>query len=530
MAKVEFVAFDNNKIIAHYMKNYRQCMGNGMLIYDNEGNTFLSKPYEDEPHRIKVYSLKDFEPDLLECGSSNISFLNQYIKLKSGLIPLDNIRVYSVEVDVKIIEGKMTPVLKYGFINEDDIAITKPIFDKVYAFAEGKATVCIKHYQCQIDTHGLPLFNDKPCFNSDFLIKTSNEFAFSIKNNKFGIINRYRYLCVPHIYDSIQLIDYGHYYYFKLKKKKEVYIAFIIDDAICNIVALNPKSLYGKNGYVLIEEEITKDDNKLTKYGLLNRGGLRLLDSEYDSIDIVSEHYVIVTKNGQKKLYNTSQDKVKLVLGPSDNIKYGEAYMKETKEKYYYATDNDYAISMLACEKNNNFKDNLNWTFRPNDLIKDLNIYYDKIYFTYSGEPNNYFAVVAGDKTELIDIDEKQVIPFVIPSEYLVKTDTYAENIVGVSKLVEDDIDESIRKYGYINADGQMLTEFKYDVVYKFENGEGKAKYYDDSFSTIDIIDKDGNQIDYITESYDSYTSDTTWADMIDDAFEGDPDAYWNID
>ena len=70
------------------------------------------------------------------------------------------------------------------------------------------------------------------------------------------------------------------------------------------------------------------------------------------------------------------------------------------------------------------------------------------------------------------------------------------------------------------------MTGFSYYRVEKFENGKAKVNYSNEHISVTEVIDKEGN----ILEPNDSCPPDNTWADMIDDAYEGDSDARWNTD
>ena len=180
---------------------------------------------------------------------------------------------------------------------------------------------------------------------------------------------------------------------------------------------------------------------------------------------------------------------------------------------------------------------------------KYINIYYeqsqdvgpllagenDKEYFTLGDDSlNKYFAVVEGDRTKLIDINGEEIMPPIIPSEYRVITNTYGEGIVGVSKKVQkkysDGTPYSVTCYGYINAEGKLLGDLIFNGIEKFKNGVAKA-YYDSANSrTYCELDIHGKIIYQHTDHGDSEPMDNTWADLIDDAFEGDSDAYWNID
>lgn len=77
------------------------------------------------------------------------------------------------------------------------------------------------------------------------------------------------------------------------------------------------------------------------------------------------------------------------------------------------------------------------------------------------------------------------------------------------------------------------------DFDWKDRGQDEKIKKWKDSFDNIhvysvkvgeEVIDKEGNILERESEPNDSCPPDNTWADMIDDAYEGDLDARWNTD
>ena len=388
------------------------------------------------------------------------------------------------------------------------------------------------------------IFNGLKIYAS--LEKGEIDFAIWNKGEKFGLINKYHFLCLPCEYDHIEL-EYGirgtqrQTLFAKMDKDGKKYTAIINGDAVCNILTCQPKSLTLNRQYLIIEEDFAKEGKTYTKYGLLNRGGIRILESEYDSIELLSDYYAVVSKDEYKYLYYICQTKSELRLGPSKEIQYGEGYNSVTDQKFYYATENEYDIDILALEGKEGFRQEYNWIFGPDDLDSDEEIRprgYDKIYFAYHGSLNNFFAVVVDNKTELIDFNGDQIIPFVIPSEYRIETDTYNEGIVGVSKKEQEEGTggETFEKtyYSYINSEGKMLCDFIYEEITKFKNGQAKACYSiygKTSYGYCEqIIDKTGK----ILSEHTDWDSDggNEWQDHWDmmDALDGEPDAYWNID
>jgi hypothetical protein len=309
-----------------------------------------------------------------------------------------------------------------------------------------------------------------------------------------------------------------------MKKDGIDYTAILEENSVCNIISnLAPKSVLLSEKFLIIEEEIAKDNETSTKKGLLNRGGTRILNSEYDSIEIVASNICIVTKDSLKQLLFIGEKGSKVYIDSCEDIKYGEAYNKELEIKYCYASVNDHEIIYLEYEDKKGLHSMENYGFSIENLdYEDI----DRIYFSYNGKANNYLAVVSGDKTKLVDIFGNEIMPLVIPSKYYVLTDTYSEGLVGICL----DGSRLFKECSFINAEGKVLTDFSYYRVEKFENGKAKAYYSDEYISVTEIIDKEGNIINRESEPNDPCPPDNTWADMIDDAYEGDPDARWNTD
>ena len=93
-----------------------------------------------------------------------------------------------------------------------------------------------------------------------------------------------------------------------------------------------------RKNFLVIEEEFTKDGETITKHGLLNRGGIRILNSEYDSIDIVASNIGIVSKGNVEQLLFIGEGGCKVHIDSCNDIKYGEAYDEEHQIRYCYAS------------------------------------------------------------------------------------------------------------------------------------------------------------------------------------------------
>ena len=506
----------------------------GELMYDTDGNAYLYDTNKKEFKDITIYPQKKFRdyPDI------HWRDRNREEKIKKWEESFDNIRVYSVKVGEEMFDGINKPLLRYGFINEKGYAITHATYDRVEAFRNGYARVYVKEQSCVINMQGYPMIEGKPFVKAEFVSEVERGFYICSTDGKYGLINKYLYCCIPCEYDKLSILPVGKAtrlspiatawdtigVYLLMKKNGIDYTAILEGNSVCNIISnIAPKSVLSSEKFFIIEEEVTKDGKTLTKKGLLNRGGIRILNSEYDSIEIVASNIGIVTKDNLKQLLFIGEKGFKVCIDSCEDIKYGEAYDEERRIKYCYASVNDHDIIYLEYEEKDGLHSMDNWGFSVENVdYQDI----DRIYFSYNGRANNYLAVVSGDKTKLVDIWGYEIMPFVIPSDYYVLTDTYSEGLVGICL----DGSRLFKECSFINSEGKVLTGFSYYRVEKFENGKAKVFYSNEHISVTEVIDKEGNILERESEPNDSFPPDNTWADMIDDAYEGDPDARWNTD
>ena len=499
----------------------------GKLLYDANGKAYLFQTESKGLQEITIYPLDKFRP-FVDFDYRDKDREQKIEKWKSSF---DNIKVYSIQVGESTKDRVKKPILRYGFINEDGYAITHATYDRVEAFQNGHAMVFINDCYCYIDKKGRPILDKQPFDKAEFVFNDKYGFHICCTNGKYGLINRYRYLCLPCEYDSMEIKNdpYGNINYVMMKKDGNNYTAIIEGNSICNLINYSPKTLKLRKKILVIEEEYTKDGETFTKYGLLNRGGIRILNSEYDSIDIVASNICIVSKGNVEQLLFIGEGGCKVHIDSCNDIKYGEAYDEEHQIRYCYASAGECDVQFLEFEDTDGLHAMENCILWPKGEEEC-----DKIYFEYRNKPNNYFAVVIGDKTKLVNLNGEEVFPLVIPSDYQVLTDTFSDGIVGISKIVKE-VDSDGKEhektcYSYINSDGKILTDFIYDGIEKFENGQARAYYDLPSSRTEHILDKDGEIIYHHSDYADSEPQECNWEEWRDDAFEGDPEAYWNID
>lgn len=500
------------------------------LMYDAEGRTFLYNSYNNSLKRITIVAFKDFTSRTNDFGRI------EPLKNPEANSSCDKVLIYSVKVGEKTIGGIVKPIVKYGFIGEDGYAITHASYDNVGAFENGLARVYIDKKCCIINLSGNPIVNGKVFNNAEFVTQfVYSGFAICCTDGKYGLINKYFYQCLPCEYDGINYKKTYDYDFFEVRRNDVIYTAFIDGGTICNIVNIIPKTIREVYNFLLIEEVSHKDGKSV--YGLLNRGGVEILKSEYDNIDIVHDYVCIVSKGNFKQLLFVAQTGYEIEIDKCSDIHFGIGFNDKQSCKYLYAIYNEKCMQFLNIEddKGNHVADGYVFSV---ENYEEIGCEYDRIYFTHNEDFNNYLAVVVGDKTEVVDLFGDVIIPLVIPSCYKIMTDKFSEGIFGIEAKVQEERDSDgvvyeKEYYSYINSEGKILTDFIYDGIGKFKDGKAEAYYYASSKTTYHVIDKNGNVISEYSD-YTDYQNDGIWGNYInewrDDAFEGDADAYWNVD
>lgn len=161
-------------------------------------------------------------------------------------------------------------------------------------------------------------------------------------------------------------------------------------------------------------------------------------------------------------------------------------------------------------------------------------------------EPEYYEILVSNDKKILtVRNKEKQYLVLDRIGNLIVEPGIYSfidkfdHNLARVNKIVGDK-----KKWGIINSSGKIVLPIEYDEIYNFCDKNRKSTYvYKEGQSHLFYFDeKDkltSNQRKVCfraPKTYNEYSGSYAqdyegWSDEdIDDVFDGDPDAYWNID
>lgn len=213
------------------------------------------------------------------------------------------------------------------------------------------------------------------------------------------------------------------------------------------IILISPKCIYAQNdsrGYKIYAESVSKNKSK---YGLKNAMGKIVVPAKYDWIGNVSQ--IVFNPNGIK--YNrilVGQGGKKPKFGFVDTL--GNTIIPI---KYDYL---DWPSSGLILAREGS---NLNYL----DLNGDIAVPLPKAVHARSFSEGIGFVTYPGEGVEGIDRDGNKI--FKLPKDYIVHYEGFASGVVGYSFY---DKTIGVRKYGFINRKGEIITEpiYDYDVTF----------------------------------------------------------------
>lgn len=405
-----------------------------------------------------------------------------------------------------IINTKEERITKYGYTKNNKIIIEHK-YDAVYLFQDGIAKVSINGLDGFINSQGICLVERKQRKEREILIfpdldlvgsfNCYHNLAICIKNNLFGVVDESGEILIPCEYDKIIYPDchYGNDYfrsgrkcYLKLIKNNEISFALLDGSEIENyqVTFITAIGMYidvertKNNFYILTTSSNTKT--------IVDCFGCQYIEDNCSNILVKDDDFVIVERKGHYGLYRLYYEDAVYFVNIFPEI-YDDIY---GVEKYHNILDSELVRS-----------------YRRNDGV--------------------YIALEKDGYIGIVDIDGNILMPFVIKTSKDIKIlpHTYGEGMVGYQ-------DKSYRSfhrdpYGFINDKGIVQIKAQYSsIINGFKNGTAEVLYN----SIIYEINKYGKVVEKLDSLYyyDEPCEDYTWDDMIDDAFEGDPDNYWNID
>lgn len=141
-----------------------------------------------------------------------------------------------------------------------------------------------------------------------------------------------------------------------------------------------------------------------------------------------------------------------------------------------------------------------------------------------------YIAIKKNGCIGVVDIEGNIMLPCIInvSKDMRILPHTYGDGMVGYSERWNNNL--HFAPCGFINDKGNIQIKAQYrSIINGFKNGVAEVIK---GYSNIISIDRQNNIVDDIDEMYEPEEprEKYTWEDMVSDAFEGDPDNYWNVD
>ena len=148
----------------------------------------------------------------------------------------------------------------------------------------------------------------------------------------------------------------------------------------------------------------------------------------------------------------------------------------------------------------------------------------------YKRKKEQYIAIEKNGYIGIVDIEGNILLPCIIKAskDIRILPHTYGDGMVGYKEKWNDSL--HCAPCGFINDKGNIQIKAQYrTIINGFKNGEAEVLK---GYSNIISINKQNRIVEDLDEIYESEEprEKYTWEDMIDDAFEGNPDNYWNIE
>ena len=341
---------------------------------------------------------------------------NKLVDIKYDRISVDG--YYTSENNYKfagyIISNTTDEGYRYGYINYDGKLLLEPEYNELSRVIgieddENAYILCAKNGQYGI------MKNDEELIPNEYQsieYDESNKLFTIEKSKKFGIANLDGNIIVPTEYSQIDIT--GIYLYAQNSQGVTVYnndgTQVNIDR---NIAILNTSNEKYK---------IRINNENGTKYGVINEDGEQIIEEEYNYIEYLFDNYFIVSNEQSKLGVIDDDDNVKIELN-NDALQKIEGTNVIQATTTADSTTRLYSKDMSqVCEMTN-----------ANVEIAD-----------------NYIKISNDTETRYFDKDGKE----------LKNTEVYPNNTLFAKK--END------KWGFVNKNGNIVVEAKYDKVTEF--------------------------------------------------------------
>lgn len=384
---------------------------------------------------------------------------------------------------------------KYGVINKNGDIVVDPTYDIIEIPNPSKAIfICKSNYNIETGDYNIQVFDDS---HNQLLyqyyiveaIKLSNvenngNYEKSVlkykSNNKYGLIDFDGNKITEAIYDSIEGFDYKEG--LLLIKKSDKYGIINIngatilkekyDEILCDGYYTNDFK-YQKAGYIVG----TKTDNGM-RYGYINYEGKQLLKNNFNEIYRIIDKvdndniYLVAFENGKAGVY---QNKKNIISNDYEDILYNSAndllILQKNSKQGVSKLD---GTSVIPIDYDNIFFTGNYINAQKAEIVDIYNVDGSKEdnteYISKQDVNNGKYEIVSTSDDEYKIINNGNVISDeYIYIQYLFKDYFYA---------VKDD------KSGIIDANGNVLVDFKYNVIQRINE-----------YNIIQLLDFDSNTI-----------------------------------
>ena len=481
-------------------------------VIDKNGNTIINAEYDEVklPNPQKAVFICYKEGNTTVFNEKNEQILAQYQNLEP--LRFKNISS-SLMYEKSVLKYQQDG--KYGIINFEGKQLTKPIYDEIDTLQYKEGELLIK----QNDKYGVININGKQLVKPEYdeiQIDEYYEENSNYKNSGYivGIKTEegYRYGYINNKGNQILEPEYND-----ITRVKEIHN----NDNAFLICAKNGQYGLNKNEQNIIGNEyqsIRYDETnkvfvieKSKKYGIANNEGSIILPVEYSQIDITG-NYLYAKKDQEVKVYNsdgtqadiepdveilnTSNEKYKIKINGKDNqTKYGvidekgEQLIPENYNYISYLFDNYFMASyengklgvlddkgQVKIELNNDSLQQI----QGSKLIqttklenKDICLYSETLEKICEMQDatlkveNDYIKLYNNTEVKYFDKQGKE----------LQNTQVYPDNKLFVK--VQNN------KYGFVDNQGNVIIDYKYDKAYEFNEYGFAAVKKDDKWGAV---------------------------------------------
>ena len=411
-------------------------------------------------------------------------------------------RQYSVEQITEYKYFQLYENNKMGVINTNGQTIIEPIYDSIQIPNPSKDIfICLYDYNAQTEEYKTKVLNEK---NEEIYTKFQNVTSIPLngiaseipyeknvlmfeKNGKYGVINFDGKVVVKPIYDEIQSLTYKEGELLVKKDNKCGVVntkgAIIIKPEYDTIVADNyyiEQEKYKFSGYI-VSKKIDENYN----YGYIKYDGKILLKPEYTNISR------IIDIEDNENIYLIAQNKSKTGL-----IKNKEVLVDFNYKELQYNKENN----ILLAKKNAklgilNLQGQEILPLKYDDLSINGEYVYTKNedeekYFDIKGneiQDNTYKNIYNIDNGKYyLTIDENSLYGILDRNKQVLVENTYSY----LEYLFDDYFIASNNDLGIINSNGEVVLDFKYNIISNIENSNVvQAKIVKDN--TVEVFSKE---------------------------------------